>query len=303
MSRVTNGLPRRRLKFLAVMPVLAVALLATAAPAAAFRTGAYVTKAKDFVAAGHSSAGGKLSCPSGKSVVSGGAFWVGFPDTAFLASSLPLNGHSWFVAGLNHTSSSATLRVVINCLASTSVGSYVIVRHDFAASSTEGSGGYVSCPVGYRIVTGGAGWKTPGDPFVASLAHDYWLGGSTPTTDAAGWYADGRPFTSANGAVLRVVALCRPKSSVGTYSVKTLTLQAPGGVGYRSVGNYLSCATGRVVASGAYWHDPGTGPDPTQASHYMINSLTPTTDAKGMWGSGSVDENHLLTLVVLCRPI
>lgn len=79
-----------------LVAVVAGALLLTATPAAAVRTAGYVTKTKDFPASADANAGSTLSCPTGKSIVSGGAFWyvpgVGFASNR-LSASLPLNAH------------------------------------------------------------------------------------------------------------------------------------------------------------------------------------------------------------------
>lgn len=179
------------------------------------------------------------------------------------------------------------------------MGTYTINATSWAAGISDGGGGYVSCPVGQRIVTGGAGWRTPGDPFVPSLASNTWISGTSPTTNAKGWYGAGAAYVP--GVVLRVVALCRPKSSVGTYSAKTLTIPAS----ESDAGSYLSCATGkRVVAMGAFWHAPGSAPDPASSDSYYLSSATPTSDAKGMYGAGLSRHpgTQDLTLALFCRP-
>ena len=132
------------------------------------------------------------------------------------------------------------------------------------------AGGYVSCPAGYKVFTGGAFWwrNSPdefliGDPTLT-------LNGSTPTFDGNGWYADGLNFNDAVDANLRVIARCLPEGRLDKVKLRkeTVGVSSSGPVDRR-----VACPDGtRIISGGAFWHYPGAAPDWTSAFDRLASS-------------------------------
>ncbi len=265
-------------------------------------SGQYKLRTTDLTAGFGQSVGGYLACPKGKRIVTGGAFWHRpgeGPDAqlaGYLTSSTPTtNGKGWYASGLNGDGTQLQLRIVALCLPKAKVGKYTVKTQDLGAADGTNVGNYLSCPSGKRIVAGGAFWHRPGEGPDAQLTA--FLKSSTSTTDGKGWYASGR---NSDGFQLRlrIVAQCLPKAKVGKYAVRTTDLTAAVG---ESVGNYLSCPSGkRIVSGGAFWHRPGEGPDAQLGGD--LGSSTATTNGKGWYASGLnvYDVALQLRLVALC---
>jgi hypothetical protein len=298
---------------LAVLGVLSIANPGAAADHSVLYTSGYVTRhASINVAAGHTG-WRTVQCPDGYLLVSGGAYWTdpgqaldpSLAASASFSASLPTqSGRAWYAAG--RAARALTLNVTAHCLPKARIGAYNINVTDFpeaAVSLGTVAGGYVSCPVGQRIVAGGVGWRRVGDPFVPSTANEHFLTSSSPTIQANGWYAAGHAFVE-DGMVLHAVAMCRPASAVGTYRITTIT----GGPSHSlAAGGYLRCPRKtHVVPAGAYWHVHGRDPDPTLANEVNLGALSPTLDKLGMYAAGQVlNTTHTweLTLLAECRPV
>ncbi len=293
----------RRARSLAVLLSAAFLAVAIAGPVSAHvGSGTYTVRKTDLTAASGESVGNYLSCPKGKRIISGGAFWhqPGHgPDPQFgvyLRSSTPTtDGKGWYASGLDNAGLQLKLRIVALCLAKAKVGEYTVRTTDLAAASGESVGNYLSCPSGKRIVGGGAFWHRPGEGPDAQLA--VLLKSSTPTTDGKGWYASGQ---NAEGETiqLRIVALCLPKAKVGRYYLRTRDLSA---VGVAQVSDHLSCPAGkRIVSGGAFWHRTGEGPVPQLRG--ILSSSVPSNNGNGWYASGQNAEGEMiqLRLVALC---
>ncbi len=291
-------------------PVAIAAFVATAsalaitAPLAGaqLHPGSYTLKTVDLNVSAQSSGGGYLACPTGQRIVSGGAYWhqpgqgpdASNPAGNSLGSSTPTtDGKGWYADG--GTEGAQQLTITALCLPRSQVGKYTLKTVDLSSSDT--AGGYLACPTGQRIVSGGAYWHAPGQgPDPSSV--DDWIGSSTPTTDGKGWYADG--FTD-SARQLTITALCLPKQQIGTYTLKTVNLNT-GADGGRA-GGYLKCPKKqRIVSGGAYWHPPGQGPAPSSAGTDQMGSSTATTDGKGWYADGVGPPDLQLTITALCLP-
>jgi hypothetical protein len=159
-----------------------------------------------------------------------------------------------------------------------------------------------SCGSGRKVVSGGVAWQVPGDPLTHTLAHNHFLSSSAPRQTAGGWFGAGvKGIPSA--AELKVVAVCRSTSAIGTYQVRTKDIQGfnfpPLGV---LAGGSATCpGSGRVVAGGAFWRNPFT--DEVLPDGKMGSSAP---DGKTGWYAAGAPSNNgidrVLRLVLLCRP-
>jgi hypothetical protein len=286
---------------------LAASLVAilSAAPAAnaALHPGQYTLK-KLTLDDSSGVAGSYLSCPKKQEIVTGGAFWHQSgqgpdPSNAIVAdigsSAATFDATGWYADA--ETAFALQLTITAQCLPKSQVGTYTLKKKTLKASANSTAGSYVRCPKNDRIVTGGAFWHQHGKgPDVNNAANDY-ISSSSATFDAKGWYADG--WTNA-ARELTITALCLPKSQVGTYTLRKLTLSASA---FSDAGSYLTCPKKqRIVAGGAFWHQPGKGPDPSNAAHYWIGSSAATFDAKGWYADGGTGIGSQLTITALCLP-
>lgn len=274
------------------------ALIGTASgAAAALHPGNYVLRTIDLSNHGGMS-GTRVSCPSGKRVVTGGAFWHRAgqgPDASldvFLdSSSATADGKGWYAAGTNLSGQDLQLRVMVQCLGATHVGTYQVKSAE--VSVTKGSFGAlrVACGVGKQAVTGGAYWHRSGH--AADAVHVGVLTGSIATADMKAWYASG--LNSANETLqLHVSALCLPTARVGTRHAKTVEVT----INNTETGGVLvKCAAGmRVLTGGAYWHRAGQ-PTDSNLGAYLDSSNT-TGDAKGWFAAGHNISGEQLVLHV-----
>ena len=174
------------------------------------------------------------------------------------------------------------------------------VTADFHAGATDGgqvAGGYVSCPAGYKVFTGGAfWWRNSPDEFLIGDS-TLTLNGSTPTFDGNGWYADGLNFNDAVDANLRVIARCLPEGRLDKVKLrkKTVGVSAAGPVDRR-----VACPDGtRIISGGAFWHNPGAAPDWTGAFDRLASSGP--TSARAWYAAGAPQVGpRRLTVVARC---
>jgi hypothetical protein len=282
--------------------------LASQAPVAtaALHPGQYTLNTLTLDDLGGGPAGSYLTCknPSKQRIVTGGSFWHASglgpdPNNADMyvmsSSEATFDATSWFGDGASISSSSDFLTITALCLPKSQVGTYTLKYHSFRAVGNI-AGGYVKCPRGQRVVTGGAFWHQKGKGPDASNPGGE-IGSSSVTFDAKGWYGDG--FTPV-GDQLTVTALCLPSSRVGNYTLKKETLPA----GSNGVaGGYLKCPKNHlIVAGGAFWHAPGKGPNPSNALQDQLGSSAATFDAKGWYADGDGTSSLRLTIVAQCLP-
>lgn len=301
----------RRLAIAAVVGLLAsLGAVAARAPAAsaALHPGQYTLNTVTL-AAGTGVAGSYLTCknPKRQRIVTGGSFWHAQgqgpdPNNADAdimgSSSATFDAKGWYADG---RADNLFLTITALCLPKSQVGTYALRTQTFDVSADKSTGGYVTCPNKQRIVTGGAYWHQPGKgPDPNTNAHNLaYIASSSATLDAKGWYADGWNHRASQ---LTVTALCLPNSQVGRYALRTKTFsrQANG-----TAGGYLKCPAGqRIVAGGAYWHQPGQGPNPANAPNVTLGSSAATFDAKGWYADGRADSStSQLTIVAQCLPL
>jgi hypothetical protein len=303
----SGGVVARSRAVAALAVGVSVVVLAAAVPvaSAALHPGHYILNTFTSGSPG-GPAGGYETCknPKTQRIVTGGSFFHALgqgPDpnnaqTYFIGSSAAtFDAKGWYADG---ASIASYLTITTQCLPKSQVGTYSLRKHTFNVSSGHTGGGYVKCPRGQRIVTGGAFWhfahQGP-DPGTDPGA----LGSSSATFDAKGWYADGVAFSSAQ---LTITALCLPPSRIGSYTLKHITFK-PGAGGV--AGGYLKCPKKQgIVAGGAFWHKPGKGPDPNNALVDVLGSSAATFDAKGWYADGATNNTSLqLTAVAQCLPM
>jgi hypothetical protein len=167
--------------------------------------------------------GGRVRCPRGKRLYTGGAFWHdgdGLPSMAlandvWLSSSYPSkSGRTWYADGENRTGGDYVLRVIARCLPSSRFSNIKVRKtHDSIADGLNG-GGERACPPGTLALTGGAYRHRAGKGPRPNNGADFWIsssfGSGLTGAPAAAWYADARNFSADTEEpwVLTVVAHC-----------------------------------------------------------------------------------------------
>jgi hypothetical protein len=176
-------------------------------------------------------------------------------------------------------------------------GHYVLNTVTLDDSSGGPAGSYLTCknPKKQRIVTGGSFWHAQGQGPDPNNALTAVMSSSAATFDAKGWFADG----GSSSSFLTITAQCLPKSVVGKYTLKTHTFTVSSG---NAAGGYVKCpSTQRIVTGGAFWHQPGVGPDPSNPGG-ETGSSSATFDAKGWYADGWTPIGGQLTITALCLP-
>ena len=275
------------------------------------KLGKYTLVTANFSVPADSANGGYITCPTGQRAVTGGVFlsnsacpietrteaWIG-------DSTITTDGKGWYGTGVNYTNSPLTVWVSVHCLPARQLRGAVTITQQFTGAHTEG--GYVVLPVRMRTLSGGGFFALPGQgPNPTNLWHR--LGSSTATTDGLGWYADGAWFGIGEPAqTLTVVLRCLPAAALSGWTLVTQDLTVPGGEG--ASGTYLSCPAGTLAyTGGAFWHQPGQGPNPDLAlSTWTLGNTATFPHAVGWFASGTnaspAGNNLLLTLDAQCLP-
>lgn len=151
-----------------------------------------------------------------------------------------------------------TIKVSLTCVWAANLGEIQYVSNSYPNASTGRGGGTLSCPVGTRILTGGAQWTS------GSFA---WIGYSTPVLDdggvGAGWYAAG--ISEDVDDELFIEAYCLAGSDLDTsYATVNISGQSPD---YdATMGTTAQCDVGyRALLGGAY---PWNSSSPTSDHGY-----------------------------------
>jgi hypothetical protein len=163
----------------------------------------YKVKTTTFQVASRQIGGGYSQCPSGSRIVAGGAYFnIGGhgPDpstTDWITGLSPkLQTDGFYGAAHNETSQTLPLVVVAECLPKgtlTLIGAnnlkpYQVVTNTASLAGFSQGGGYVACPTGGRIVSGGEYFDVGGGgPSPADTQPI--LTGSSATLQSNGWYA------------------------------------------------------------------------------------------------------------------
>jgi hypothetical protein len=210
--------------------------LASATPAsAAITQGSYTTVSPSFPVNPGDTNGGYVRCPDGQRVVGQGAYWHqsntgadpgNAPTTVIGAAAPTADGLGAFSSGKDGISPKER-HVVMQCLPASTIGTpYTTVAGDTPAVAHNVAGGYLACPDGQRVVSGGAFWHLPGQSPNQALATDSYVGSSSPTSDARGWYADGYNINS-SPRVLTTVIQCLPDAGFNAVTTETYTVKVP----------------------------------------------------------------------------
>ena len=159
----------------------------------------------------------KVSCPDGKRILAGGAYWHAkgdptpiSPGGGKLQGIGPLSPTTWFASAIWQLPGALTtqLRVVVLCVPSAGLSGLVKRAATLenepgtAASSVRRT---LTCPSGTSAVVGGTWWILRGaGPVTNATLH---LGGASPRPGQTTFYASG--FEQAVNHALRVVLYCR----------------------------------------------------------------------------------------------
>jgi hypothetical protein len=178
--------------------------------------------------------------------------------------------------------------------AGTLITSDVPIDDDFGGAALIG-GGYVSCPAGTKIFTGGAYlYRTGLDPQPAAPRRAH-VTSSTPTEDGNGWYADAVSRGNTE-LTLRTVLRCLPGLTTAdvVWQSETITREDSGGE------KTARCPDGyRAISGGTYFSTPGGGVEPDNAPSKVMNS-TPTADGRGWFGRAVAFAELDITVAVRC---
>jgi hypothetical protein len=176
--------------------------------------GTYTLRTDDLTIADEDYGGNYLACPAGKRVVGGGAYWHTVPNSgpgdnyAYLTSSTATSdGRGWYVSGLrNQTAPTIGLQILALCVPKAKVATYTLRTTTLTVQGGHEAGGYLACPKGKRVVTGGAYWNDIPNTG-PHYQDDVLLRSSTPTSDGLGWYASGYDY-SGKTMGLTISVLC-----------------------------------------------------------------------------------------------
>jgi hypothetical protein len=129
---------------------------------------------------------------------------------------------------------------------------------DDPVPSGETGSGFVPCPTGSRVFSGGAFWYTTGGPAGPSMAGGvHAITSSLPTTSGNAWYAHGFNESGVD-LTLRVIAQCLPAGKLSGTKLRKKTLRVeidPPAVGSRQA----KCPDEtRLYTGGALWSPPGS---------------------------------------------
>ncbi len=280
MEAMRLGVIRRALGssgalLLAMSCLLTAAMPATAASQLPWRF-YHVVDARQAIVPG-GTLGRVLTCPEGYRPVGGGVAPTNDdPSLHFVKRYLEYIDpptRSYHV-GLRNSAAPggpvASIQVIAYCVWAENLGDIQYQFWEFARNTTTGhAGGIVSCPAGYRAITGGADWSGGG----ATRSIDY----STPVIDgnnnATSWYAAG--YSPTSGGTLFVEVYCIEASYLSGLGAQFVVKTASGAavISGDDRGVSTTCPVGyRILAAGAA----------PSGAYY------PTLDRGWAWASGPV---------------
>jgi hypothetical protein len=242
---------------------------------------------------GDEDVGGTLSCPGGKRILSGGAFFHAgdhvpdqtLADMGDVMSSGPLDRHRWYAAG-HSAGGTQTLTIVLRCLPNRRLRGERLLSQDYDVGDGLTGGGAVGCDGNTRILTGGGVWHPRGaDPVPAETSRGF-LAGSVPGFNARGWFADGSDNYIGDDYLLTESLLCVPKRRIKGVKVITRTFaDVPNG---SAVGLPMTCpGRTRALTGGGYWHSGDGVPDPSNDQIvYLAGSVSVGARSKGWFVDG-----------------
>lgn len=155
-------------------------------------------------------------------------------------------------------------------------------------------GGYISCEVGDRVLTGGAYWHQTGEGGTFEEADNAYLANSSVTKNAKRWYADGHHRFPQVSMDLTQLALC-----VGKRALRGSELVAKSVAANNSYKAHAKarCPRGTEVhTGGAFFHSKGEPPDPQEGGDSINSASTPLANGRGWYAaglSGYVDKARL----------
>lgn len=163
-------------------------------------------------------------------------------------------------------------------------------------------GGYVKCPKGTRVLTGGAYVHDPGEgPSTPGPGEFEPIGASAPTKNGKRWYAAGVELTAPKRVTVAV--RCLPKRKLSAVESKVAELNPASG---EAIGKTLRCSRGmEALTGGALWHRPGERPVPEEAGKGLLASSTVTANGRAWYADGTDNfliEEERLRVVVRCVP-
>jgi hypothetical protein len=207
-----------------------------------------------------------------------------------LTASFPtFNGRAWYIDGRNVSPQGHApvprLRVIVRCMSKRKLERVKVRTRTFEIGDGGVGGGRARCPRHTRVISGGAFWTDLGqsapDPGAAGGGT---LSSSTPVRRPAGWYADGLNVSGGDVGPARdltIVARCLRRSRLTHYRTSDNDLGQVSGFG----GGFCP-GKSRTGPAGAFWHDEGHGPDPSNADHTHLQDIGATEDPRDFLAGG-----------------
>ena len=278
-------------------------------------------RAKHLNPGGENNVAGKVRCPRGMRVVTGGAFWHEpgepprvqygdlFPRQPQISGSAPTSdGKGWFAQGRGISGSDVPplrLTVKVVCLSRGRLAGWAMREREITPPNTDAGGGRAECPGRKRAISGGATWHPAGAEPSAGTADRGLLASSTIAADRRAWYADGTDnWVPAPESVLRIAVICLPPENIGPVTLLERTIRnVPDD---ERAGRGVRCRRGqRILSGGIVWHPP-SGSDPPAGNAGIFGSSNSMVGARKWFAaghnfnSGGTGGPRSLTVSALC---
>ncbi len=176
-----------------------------------------------------------------------------------------------------------------------------LVSTDITNGAGGFSGGYVFCPAGRRVLTGGAYWGPTVGPPSFEDADNAYLANSTVTNDKKGWYADGFHRAPSYSMDLTELAFCIGTRQLAGSKLRYVTKRAGN---FSKASGRARCPQGsRVHTGGAFFHPKDDGPNPPQGGDSRTAASFPLKNGAGWYGGGTSGyANGRLSVFAWCLP-
>jgi hypothetical protein len=179
----------------------------------------YKVKTTTFQLGSDQVGGGYAQCPSGSRIVAGGAYIPNASTDDLITGLSPkLQADGFYGAAFNSSSQTLPLVVVAECLpkgtlaliGANNLKPYQLVTQTQSLAGGGRGGGYVACPTGERIISGGAYFDVGGGGPSPTDKAPY-LSGSSAKLQANGWYSAMSDDEYGQTRTLVQVAQCLPR--------------------------------------------------------------------------------------------
>jgi Fibronectin type III domain len=198
------------------------------------------------------------NCPSGFTPISGG---ISGPGPFVVVNEYSSFFNDSFSEQIL-TEVAGTYYLTAECARADQVGNIQVVSTNFGRNSSGQAGGWVACPVGTRVIGGGADWNQAGP---RSIQYD------APSDDGMSWYATGASSVGTN--TLHIEAYCADSSALAAAQRVTQAYTDP----VWGTNLQAACPTNtRTLTGGVFAANAGSGVDPGQFAGYVQTALPDT---------------------------